>query len=66
MFRTTSRIALVFVALVATLALTPSLFAQAARGGAAKSPLDPFIGTWKLDRLKSTAAEISAALGHRA
>jgi len=51
MFRTTSRIALVFVALVA---LTPSLFAQAARGGAAKSPLDPFVGTWKLDRLKST------------
>ena len=58
MFRHASRIVLVAVALVATLALDVRLFAQGARGNArgnaAASPADPFIGTWRLDRAKST------------
>lgn len=60
MFRHASRIALVAVALVATLVLDSPLFAQGARGNArgnaaaAPSPVDAFIGTWRLDRAKST------------
>src|SRR5204862_1059518 len=58
MFRHASRIGLIAVVLVATLALDVRLIAQGARGNArgsgAASPADPFIGTWRLDRSKST------------
>ena len=57
MFRHASRLALIAVALVATLTLDARMFAQGARGArgsAGASPADPFIGTWRLDRAKST------------
>ena len=59
MLRFASRIALVAVVLVATLAFDVRLLAQGARGNArgnaaAPSPIDPFIGSWSLDRAKST------------
>lgn len=58
MFRYASRVGLVAVALIASLALDARLIAQGARGNArgnaAASPLDPFLGTWQLDRAKST------------
>ena len=58
MFRHASRIGLIAVVLATVIALDARLFAQGARGNArgaaAASPLDPFIGTWRLDRAKST------------
>ncbi|OFV90349.1 MAG: hypothetical protein A3G76_01635 [Acidobacteria bacterium RIFCSPLOWO2_12_FULL_65_11] len=60
MFRHASRFVLVAVVLAATCALDARLFAQgrargnAPAGGPQVTAADPFIGTWRLDRAKST------------
>ena len=58
MFRHASRIGLIAVVLATTFALDARLVAQgargSARGNAAPSPVDPFVGLWRLDRAKST------------
>jgi hypothetical protein len=58
MFRHAFRIGLIAAVLATTFALDARLIAQGARGNArgsgAPSPIDPFLGTWRLDRAKST------------
>jgi hypothetical protein len=56
MFRHVSRIGLIAVVLATIFALDARLIAQGARGNArgGASPIDPFVGTWRLDRAKST------------
>lgn len=54
MYRHTSRMALVALVLVATCTLDARLSAQRNARGSAPQPTDPFLGTWVLDRAKST------------